>query len=103
MNCITQQQPASAKFAQKCGWAQVRVDAEAATFYAGAVGRESLGTVPRITRSGGHVYLKRLSSLAGRVKVQVVGEIRLDGQIGWVDENDIESAGEKCSNVYSSN
>ena len=103
MNCITQQQPASTKFAQKCGWAQVTVDAEATTLYAEPSGRESLGSVPRITRSGGHVYLKRLSSLGGRVKVQVVGEIRLDGQIGWVDEDDIESAGEKCTSVYSAN
>ena len=39
MNCITQQQPASAKFAQKCGWAKVQVDAPAATLYAAPTGR----------------------------------------------------------------
>ena len=49
------------------------------------------------------VYLKRLSASGDRVRVEVVGASRLDGRIGWVDEDDIESAGEKCPAVYSLN
>jgi agmatine deiminase len=103
MNCITQQQPASARFAQKCGWAKVTVDAEATRLYAEPVGQSVVGIVPRITRSGGHVYMKRLSKYGDRVRVHIFGAIRLDGEIGWVTEADIESAGERCAAVYSAN
>jgi hypothetical protein len=37
------------------------------------------------------------------VRVEVVGASRLDGHVGWVDADDIESAGEKCPAVYSLN
>src|SRR5262249_19954334 len=62
MNCITQQQPASAKFAQMCGWAKVQVDVQVTTLYAKRTGEAALGTVPRMTQTGGDVYLERLSS-----------------------------------------
>lgn len=103
MNCITQQQPASAKFARQCGWAKVQVDVQVTTLYAEPTGDDELGTVPRLTRSGDDVYLERLSSSGKRVQVRVVGASRLDGKIGWVDEEDIESAGEMCPEVYSPN
>ena len=103
MNCITQQQPASAKFAEKCGWAKVQVGAQVTPLYAEPFGDQSVGNVPRLTRFGNDVYLKRLFAFGKRVKVQVVGAIALDGETGWVDEDDIESAGEKCSSVYSAN
>ena len=103
MNCITQQQPASATFARLCGWAKVQVDAQVATLYAAPIGQHALGTVPRLTRSGGDIYLQRLSSSGKRVQVRVVGAPRLHGEVGWVDEEDIESAGEKCPAVYSRN
>jgi Porphyromonas-type peptidyl-arginine deiminase len=103
MNCITQQQPASAKFARMCGWAKVQVDTQIATLYAEPFGRSALGTVPRLTRSGGDIYLERLSSSEKRVQVRVVGATRLHGEVGWVDEEAIESAGEKCPAVYSRN
>jgi hypothetical protein len=32
-----------------------------------------------------------------------MGHTRLDGRIGWIDEEDIESAGEKCAAAYSLN
>ena len=48
MNCITQQQPASATFARLCGWAKVQVDAQVATLYAAPIGQHALGTVPRL-------------------------------------------------------
>ncbi len=98
MNCITQQQPASARFAQKCGWAKVQVAAGVTTLFAGATGGAALGSVPRLG-----VYLKRLAASEKRVRVEVVGASRLDGRIGWVDEDDVESAGEKCPAVYSLN
>jgi agmatine deiminase len=98
MNCITQQQPASARFARRCGWAKVQVAAGVATLYANPAGGPVLGTVPRLG-----VYLKRLSESGRRVRVEVVGASRLDGRTGWVDEDDIESAGERCPAVYSLN
>jgi hypothetical protein len=58
-----------------------------------------LGHVPRLSAWGGDVYLKRLSSRGKRVQVQVVGAIHLSGEIGWVDQDDIESAGEKCPSI----
>ena len=98
MNCITQQQPASTKFAERCGWAKVQVAARVTTLYATPSGGAALGTVPRLD-----VYLRTFSSAGRRVRVEVVGESRLDGRIGWVDADDIESAGEKCPSVYSLN
>jgi hypothetical protein len=103
MNCITQQQPASAQFARRCGWAKVEVDGPEATLYSGPSGTHSLGTVPRLSPSGHDVYLERLTTAGRRVKVRVVGACRLGGRIGWVDEDQIESAGEKCPAVYSLN
>jgi agmatine deiminase len=103
MNCITQQQPASARFAQMCGWAKVQVAAQNATLYATPAGGAALGRVPRLTTSGAEIYLKRLSSGGKRALVQVFGECKLNGKIGWIDEDDIESAGEKCPSVYSLN
>jgi agmatine deiminase len=103
MNCITQQQPASAKFARMCGWAKVQVAAETATLYAEPSGEAALGSIPRLSRFGGDIYLKRLSSSGKRLQVRVVGISRLNGETGWVDEDDIESAGEKCPLVYSPN
>jgi agmatine deiminase len=103
MNCITQQQPATANFAERCGWAKVQVATQSATLYATPIGAAVLGNVPRLTSSGAGVYLKRLSSWGKRALVLVVGEFKLNGQIGWVDEGDIESAGEKCPLIYSPN
>jgi len=103
MNCITQQQPASAKYAQLCGWAKVQVAAEVATLYAASTGQQVLGRVSRLTGSGDDIYLKRLFPAGKRVLVQIVGESSLEGRTGWVDEDDIESAGEKCAGVYSPN
>jgi Porphyromonas-type peptidyl-arginine deiminase len=103
MNCITQQQPASAKFTRMCGWAKVQVTAKTATLYAEPVGEAALGSVPRLSRFGDDIYLKRLSSSGKRVQVRVVGVTRLNGETGWMDEDDIESAGEKCPFVYSPN
>jgi len=62
-----------------------------------------LGRVSRLTGSGGDIYLKRLFPAGKRVLVQIVGESSLEGRTGWVDEDDIESAGEKCAGVYSPN
>jgi agmatine deiminase len=103
MNCVTQQQPASAKFAQLCGWAKVQVAAGSGALYATPTGSNASGSVPRLTRTGEKVYLKRLSSWGTRALVQVVGPVPLDGKFGWINENDIESAGEKCASVYSIN
>jgi hypothetical protein len=103
MNCITQQQPASAKFAQKCGWAKVQVAAQVASLYATPTGSATLGSVPRLTTSGEDIYLKRLASWGKRALVLITGQSHLNGRIGWIDENDIESAGEKCPLVYSPN
>ncbi len=103
MNCITQQQPASAKFLQKCGWMKVQVAAQNAILYSAPAGGSSMGSVPRVTASGDNVYLKTLSSWGNRTLVLVVGEFKLNGRIGWVNEDDIESAGEKCPSAYSIN
>ena len=103
LNCITQQQPASATFVQKCGWSKVRVDVAAAPLFAGPDGDTQLGKVARLSRSGQDIYLQRLSSTEGRVQVRVSGQSNLDGLIGWVDVVAIESAGEKCAAVYSLN
>jgi agmatine deiminase len=103
MNCITQQQPASARFAQKCGWAKVQVAAHSASLHATPAGDTKLGSVPRLSRSGDDIYLKRLSSWGNRALVLITGEYHLNGRIGWIDEDDIESAGEKCPLIYSAN
>jgi hypothetical protein len=81
----------------------VQVDAQVATLYAAPIGQHALGTVPRLTRSGGDIYLQRLSSSGKRMQVRVVGATRLHGEVGSVDGEDIESAGEKCPAVYSRN
>ncbi len=103
MNCITQQQPASSKFVRRCDWAKVKVDVEAATLYAHATGDDVLGTVPRLTASGRDIYLERLSSSHGRVRVRVECRCGRDEETGWIEEDDIESAGEKCPDAYSPN
>lgn len=98
MNCITQQQPASEKFARRCGWAKVQVDVQIAPLYVHSTGNDTLGTVRRHD-----VYLERLSSSGARVRVRVVGAFGHHGEVGWVDKDDIESAGERCPAVYSPN
>jgi agmatine deiminase len=103
MNCITQQQPASAKFAQECGWAKVQVAAQSASLYATPAGAVALGSVPRLTTSGDEIYLKRLSTWGKRALVLITGSFHLNDRIGWINEDDIESAGEKCPDVYSLN
>jgi agmatine deiminase len=103
MNCITQQQPASVKFTKRCGWAKVQVAAQTATLYAAPTGDAQWGSVPRLARSGDDIYLKRISSWGKRVLILVVGASHLNGRIGWIDEDEIESAGEKCMDVYSPN
>jgi agmatine deiminase len=104
MNCITQQQPASRKFARQCGWAKVQVDTQTTPLYARPIGQDKFGSVPRLNRSGEDIYLERLSfGLGKRIRVRVVGATVLNGEVGWVDEDDIESAGEKCPDVYSLN
>ncbi len=103
MNCITQQQPASEKFVRRCGWSKVKVDAGVATLYARATGQAALGTVPRLLPWGGDVTLERLSSFGDWVRVRVAGPFHRDGDVGWVNEDAIESAGEKCPNAYSPN
>jgi Porphyromonas-type peptidyl-arginine deiminase len=52
LNCITQQQPASAAFAQTCGWAKVKVDVNVTAFYADPEGSVDVGTVSRLNRFG---------------------------------------------------
>ena len=103
MNCITQQQPASAKFARRCGWAKVKVGVSEVTLWAEPFGGGAFGTVPRLSPAGHDVTLERLATSGRRAKVRVVGACRLGGRIGWVDEDAIESAGEKCPAVYSLN
>jgi hypothetical protein len=102
-NCITQQQPASAEFAAACGWAKVAVDAGATALYSAPVGDVEIGHVSRVNRFGQDVYLERLASAGTRVQVRVSGPSPLDGEIGWVDATEIESAGERCMSVYARN
>jgi hypothetical protein len=78
------------------------VGAGTTRLYAGPSGGSVLGTVPRLS-GGADVYLQRLTSSSGRVKVRVVGGCDTNGEIGWVEEDDIESAGETCPAVYSPN
>jgi len=101
MNCITQQQPASAGFARLCGWAKVKVGVPDAALFSRPTGNDELGLVPRLSPAGGEVYLERTSSSGARVRVVVRGDIPLDGRSGWIDDADIESAGEKCPSAYS--
>jgi hypothetical protein len=101
MNCITQQQPASAAFAERCGWAKVKVDVSSAVLYARFEGDQQLGHVTRLSWRNNDIYLERLSSSRRRVLVRVDGPSSLDGRIGWVDADAIESAGEKCPGVSS--
>jgi agmatine deiminase len=99
MNCITQQQPASARFAEQCGWAKVKVDVDSAVLYKRSEGRDQVGVVPRLSRLGRDIYLERLSLLNNRVLVRVDGPTPLDGQFGWVEKGALESAGEKCPHI----
>ena len=104
MNCITQQQPASATFARRCGWAKVQVDAQVATLYAASIGQHALGTVPRLTRiRRGHLPAEALVVREAGAGPGRRAHPRLHGEVGWVDEEDIESAGEKRPAVYSRN
>ena len=95
INCITQQQPASARFVEACPWMKVKVDVPAARLFAGAVGDEAVGSVPRHER-GEPVYLRRDRSESGRVHVTVQGGGALAGKSGWIDASELESAGERC-------
>jgi hypothetical protein len=103
MNCITQQQPASSRFDDRCGWSRVRVDSQVAKLYAAPVGGASVGVIARLTRYDEDIYLRRLASLGNRVRVRIDAPTSQDGMIAWVDAHDIESAGEKCPGVYSLN
>jgi hypothetical protein len=76
------------------------VDVGATALYAHAMGHAPIGTVPRLARSGRDIYLERLSSTGTRVQVRIDGPSALDGAVGWVDEDAIESAGEKCPGAY---
>jgi hypothetical protein len=103
LNCITQQQPASATFARACGWAKVKVDVDVTPLYVHAAGHAQLGAVSRLNRFGQDIYLERLSSTDTRVQVRVAGSSRMSGEVGWVESAAIESAGEKCPGVYARN
>jgi len=61
---------------------------------------EMVGTVPRLASGGRDVYLERRGERDGRVEVKVVGLLGLAGRVGWIDAEDIESAGERCPDVY---
>jgi len=103
MNCITQQQPASSRFDDRCGWSKVRVDKNFAKLYLAPVGGGTLGVVARLTRYDEDIYLRRLASSGNRVRVRIESPTSQDGAIAWVDADDIESAGEKCPGAYSLN
>ena len=95
INCITQQQPASARFVEACASMKVKVDVAAARMFAAEKGDELLGTVNR--HAGGEpIYLRRDRSASGRVHVTVDGKSPLAGKSGWIDARDVESAGEQC-------
>jgi agmatine deiminase len=96
MNCITQQQPASAPFVESCGWAKVKVDATQATLYTMPRGGAVVATVTRLDADGDDVYLRTRSRVADRIEVQVTGASERSGTIGWIDAATIESAGERC-------
>ncbi|HJS75615.1 MAG TPA: hypothetical protein VJ921_15080, partial [Vicinamibacteria bacterium] len=68
-----------------------------------ATGRDTEDAVPRLLPFRGDVYLEKLGSHAGRVRARVSGRFDLDGRVGWVNEDAVESAGEKCPAVYSPN
>ena len=99
MNCITQQQPASGRFAEACGWSKVTVAAQVANLYSSPIGGGILGSVRRLSSSGRDVYLERLSTLGRRVRVRVSP----GGEVGWIDQDALESAGERCPGVYTLN
>lgn len=100
MNCITQQQPASTRFGDARGWAKVKVDMDETTLYAGPRGSAAFGTVSRLSPLEKDIYLEKLWSSHDRVLVRVDGPSPLAGQVGWVNENAIESAGEKSPPVH---
>jgi hypothetical protein len=98
INCITQQQPASARFVEACPWMKVKDDAVAARLFADERGDAVVGTVPR-HQDGEPVYLLRDRSESGRVRVTVRGPGPLAGRSGWIDARDVESAGERCAEL----
>jgi hypothetical protein len=99
MNCITQQQPASAAFAQGCGWARLKVGEPNATLYAEPTGSQVLATVSRLDTTGEDVYLRVRSRGQDRVDVEVTGGSSVAGTTGWIDAAAIEAAGERCPEV----
>jgi hypothetical protein len=58
-----------------------------------------LGSVRRLTSGGSDVYLERLSTFGRRARVRVSP----GSQAGWIDQDDLESAGERCPGVYTLN
>jgi hypothetical protein len=97
MNCITQQEPASASFARTCGWARVQVRARFTVLHSDPDSGEELARIPRLTPSGEDVYLRVLSSGNRRTRVEVVGATACGSCAGWVETDEIEAAGEKCA------
>jgi hypothetical protein len=55
-----------------------------------------VGRVTRLNRFEQDIYLERLDMTEARVQVRVHGPAALHGEVGWVDKDAIESAGEKC-------
>ena len=95
INCITQQQPASARFLEVCAWRKVKVDVGSARMFTDETGDEGVGTVLR-HQGGETIYLECDRSDSGRVHVTVHGDSPLAGKSGWIDARDLESAGEQC-------
>jgi hypothetical protein len=81
----------------------VKVDVGVTPLYVRSEGDARLADVARLNRFGQDIYLERLESEPTRVQVRVVGRSPLDGEIGWVEREAIESAGERCPAVYSRN
>jgi hypothetical protein len=99
MNCITQQQPASAAFAATCGWAKVKVGVPAASLYPDSSGDGAIASVPRLGPTGNDVHLRALSRAGDRVEVELSGGTDLPGTTGWIERGAIESAGERCPEI----
>jgi hypothetical protein len=95
INCITQQQPASARFLDACAWRKVKVDVGSARMFTDETGDEGIGTVLR-HQGGETIYLECDRSDSGRVHVTVHGNSPLAGKSVWIDARDVESAGEQC-------
>ena len=75
-NCITQQQPASAVFAEACGWAKGQGRGRAVPLYAEPAGAVQVGRVTRLNRFEQDIYLERLDMADARVQVRVSGPPR---------------------------